>query len=146
MTTPKNYDTPPSPLLTRKSEWNRLTEGWQHVLHVPFSPALSLPGSFHVHNSAGTAEITTLPRNVAVFNSMGKDKDTCLGLSPKPRVFLKWSAGTPLLSGPAILETWIQREGRMDSVLDVPHSPTWKGPVLMISPFLLTVPCVPRLM
>lgn len=116
---------PPPPHHHHCSQGNRSETGLQkRALHVPFSPVLSLPGFFCVHNSAGTAEITTLPGDVAIFKPIGKDKDICLSLSPQPR-FSKMICGypspPPLLSGLAVLETGIQRQGRMSSVLNVPH-------------------------
>lgn len=105
-------------MLTR--EWSET--GLQKVTArpaCPFLPILSLPGFFYVHNSAGTAETTTLPGDVAVFNSMGKDKDISASASVPSHVFLKWSTDTPLLSDPVVLETGIQRPGRMSNILNV---------------------------
>lgn len=62
--------------------------------------------------SAGTTEITTLPGDVAVFNSMGKDKDICLSLSPKPR-FPKMIRGYPASQQPSGPGDW-NSEARED--------------------------------
>lgn len=108
-------------------EWIRLTEGWQDVLPVPFSPSSPCQASSMCTTQQEMQRQQHCP-GMWLSSIQWEKTRTSASASVPSHVFLKWSADTPLLSDPVVLETGIQRPGRMSSVLNVlnvlnvPHS------------------------
>lgn len=69
----------------------------------------------------GALQRLALHRDAAIFGFMGKDKGSCHGLPHKPHSPLIIQ-GTLLLGSPVVLESRIQRQGEMGSILMPLHS------------------------